>query len=1100
MMVVVLLCSAAIASASASNVFINGTNFSVGDLKKGSQIFFNRTSMFFGDIPTSYAGWKYAETNANATYMPGPLPVIKLRADADGYFYGLVADAEKPDVCAKWATDNGWEKISGEISFGTAATSKLHFYRKACVKDEWVDIVQPVTFSGVIIIAPTLTVDDGTEKITAAPVHITAVGWMETTTLNNGTVAFANRTYTYNSVKTGMAGLYTTRYNGGMVPKLKIDVLEDGDMYIAEANEDTTYNAAANGWTKVPGYEFKYNDRYSTTYTLYKKTVKKGDYMEIKSTGWQGILVFSSQKIDYTNITPALLPPPGVVIHNSKSNTLNFVGSPSIVVLKDGSYLASHDYFGNFITREYVYKSTDKGKTWNRIAQIDTLNWGKLFRRGDELYMMGVAPKANMGYGNIVIMRSDDGGYTWTKPVDGKHGLLRDGFYHCAPTPILFHNGRIWKGMENQGKADGWGPFGAFVMSIDEKADLLDAANWTSSNELQYTAGAVPAVTWLEGNAVISKDGSVVDVLRLHYDKDNEAGVVHISADGKTATFNPQTDISHVPGACKKFAIHYDSISNRYWTLSNYVLPSDMGGNVERTRNTLALCWSKDLVNWTVKDTLLHTDVIATRGFQYVDWEFEGDDIIAVSRTAWPDETGEANSQHNANYLTFHRFKNFRFEKNTVTHEAMVGRWYNNAQSAIALTFDDGFKAHRTYVYPILQQYNIPSTFFVITKELTHRGVPANQRYGTWEDFKEMAAGGQEIASHSVDHPNLSSMDYDDVLKELADSKDTIEQYIGMPCLTHAYPYCAHNDNVDAAASLNYIGARTCGGVANKASLTGMGWFGVNSELLTWTYPRSLENEENSFLNFKKAFESYVQPGGNFGVLCIHETLPFNKLSESSTYEIATTEWLQQVCAYLSAKRDSAKVWPTTFSNIIRYAQERDNLHIDKETNAAGDAITYRFSTWLDSSIFNVPLTVTLTPPTTWTAAYCSIVDGEKGGSVERLFDLTKEKLTIDIVPDRDYVQLVDASSTTSIHHMSYRNVNCYPVPATDNVTVQFGEPVKGNYELFNMQGQIIMARTKVSTSADNAMTFSVSHLAHGLYFLKVMCDNSTYVARIIKE
>ena len=37
-----------------------------------------------------------------------------------------------------------------------------------------------------------------------------------------------------------------------------------------------------------------------------------------------------------------------------------------------------------------------------------------------------------------------------------------------------------------------------------------------------------------------------------------------------------------------------------------------------------------------------------------------GDDLIALSRTAWPDGLGGPVRQHDANYLTFHRFKNFR--------------------------------------------------------------------------------------------------------------------------------------------------------------------------------------------------------------------------------------------------------------------------------------------------------------------------------------------------------------------------------------------------------------------------------------------------------
>ncbi|MBE6762720.1 MAG: exo-alpha-sialidase, partial [Ruminococcaceae bacterium] len=43
-------------------------------------------------------------------------------------------------------------------------------------------------------------------------------------------------------------------------------------------------------------------------------------------------------------------------------------------------------------------------------------------------------------------------------------------------------------------------------------------------------------------------------------------------------------------------------------------------------------------------------------GFQYVDFEIEGDDIIYLCRTAM----NNAHNYHDANYSTFHRIKNFR--------------------------------------------------------------------------------------------------------------------------------------------------------------------------------------------------------------------------------------------------------------------------------------------------------------------------------------------------------------------------------------------------------------------------------------------------------
>ena len=77
-------------------------------------------------------------------------------------------------------------------------------------------------------------------------------------------------------------------------------------------------------------------------------------------------------------------------------------------------------------------------------------------------------------------------------------------------------------------------------------------------------------------------------------------------------------------------------------------------------RNILVIKSSSDLKNWNIHKVLLsHSDALK-HGFQYVDWQFDGNHIIYLCRTAWDDEEGGADNYHNANYLTFHRIKHFR--------------------------------------------------------------------------------------------------------------------------------------------------------------------------------------------------------------------------------------------------------------------------------------------------------------------------------------------------------------------------------------------------------------------------------------------------------
>ena len=74
----------------------------------------------------------------------------------------------------------------------------------------------------------------------------------------------------------------------------------------------------------------------------------------------------------------------------------------------------------------------------------------------------------------------------------------------------------------------------------------------------------------------------------------------------------------------------------------------------------LALASSPDLKDWTVRSVVLYHPDVAHHAFQYVDWLFEGDDLIVASRTAYDDGLGGAERAHDANFLTFHRIKGFR--------------------------------------------------------------------------------------------------------------------------------------------------------------------------------------------------------------------------------------------------------------------------------------------------------------------------------------------------------------------------------------------------------------------------------------------------------
>ena len=356
-----------------------------------------------------------------------------------------------------------------------------------------------------------------------------------------------------------------------------------------------------------------------------------------------------------------------VVIDHSPSASGLYIGSPSLTVWTNGDYLASHDFFGPK-SKEFeratsvVFRSPDRGETWKPAARLLGVFWNNLFTHAGAVYLMGT----DKHHGHIVIRRSTDGGATWTEPVDTATGLLTPaGEYHTAPMPVVEHRGRLWRAFEDAMGGTKWGErYRAGMLSVPANADLLNATNWVISNFLprnpEWLDGKFGA--WLEGNAVVTRDGGIVNVLRVETpDCPEKAAIVQVSPDGRAASFDPSAGFVDFPGGAKKFSIRFDDTSGRYWSLTTIVPERHQkAGRPGGIRNTLALVSSQDLRNWETRCVLLYHPDIARHGFQYPDWRFEGKDIIAVVRTAFDDGLGGARNNHDANFLTFHRWRNFR--------------------------------------------------------------------------------------------------------------------------------------------------------------------------------------------------------------------------------------------------------------------------------------------------------------------------------------------------------------------------------------------------------------------------------------------------------
>lgn len=356
------------------------------------------------------------------------------------------------------------------------------------------------------------------------------------------------------------------------------------------------------------------------------------------------------------------------------SATKTYLGSPSILRLGNGDLLVTHDYFGPGCPRNHeheehllsVYRSRDDGATWHNVTHVAGQYWSNLFAHRGAAYLLGVSQQ----YGSIVIRRSDDGGNTWTHPRDERTGLLFRGGayhgnpnYHCAPVPVLAKDGWLYRAFEDCRDAV-WGTgFESCVIACREDADLLDAGNWLMSNKLAFDPAWLPG-DWpaldgpglLEGNVVETPEGEIWNVLRFHSAPlVGKAIVLQATHDGGGL---PQDFLRVIdfPGGMSKFTIRRHPRTGEYLTISN----NNTDPLFPNQRNVLSLHSSDDLVHWRHERTLLEDDLglpweesVRQTGFQYVDWQFDGEGLIYVVRTAYDG----AHDFHDANRLTFHRLR-----------------------------------------------------------------------------------------------------------------------------------------------------------------------------------------------------------------------------------------------------------------------------------------------------------------------------------------------------------------------------------------------------------------------------------------------------------
>ena len=436
--------------------------------------------------------------------------------------------------------------------------------------------------------------------------------------------------------------------------------------------------------------------------------------------------------------------------------------------------------------------------------------------------------------------------------------------------------------------------------------------------------------------------------------------------------------------------------------------------------------------------------------------------------------------------------------------QVSVKKWADDRKSAFTFTFDDGFMSQYNYAAPILDSCGFKGTFFLISGSMTDF-LPPIWRYGTWNQFREMALEGHEIGSHTVRHYDLTTLATGDtttdstLLFELYQSKKTIEQKISsQKCITIAYPFNIKNTNVINETALFYESARGGSNIPMDSTLADSGFYKIGAKEEQFNTPRNSLQDDLDELQDIETYEDSAIADGKWGMLMAHEVVPFSQIADllqQGSWFPMSTEWLTGLCQWVKQRSDSNEVWVETMGNITRYMREREQFqyNVTAETDTQ---IQINATDDLNDLIYNYPLTVNITVPSDWEGAF--VIQGLRTDTVNTIVLGNNAYVRTKIIPDGGIIILNKRVKPTDIvkENLTPRIFSLeqnYPNPFNPSTRIRYSIPFESNVKVtvFNALGEEVR---ELINEMKGAGTYEVSFnslgISSGVYFYSIAANS----------
>ncbi len=146
-------------------------------------------------------------------------------------------------------------------------------------------------------------------------------------------------------------------------------------------------------------------------------------------------------------------------------------------------------------------------------------------------------------------------------------------------------------------------------------------------------------------------------------------------------------------------------------------------------------------------------------------------------------------------------------------------------ESAVALTFDDGYRDVLEEALPVLREHGFASTVFVVPGAISGAAPFAWYAAGAmppvagWDELRaEEHAGLVHFEPHTITHPVLTTLSREDARREIAESKGIVELELGRPARIFCYPGGYYSPReVELVRECGFRAALTCEFGVNSA-------------------------------------------------------------------------------------------------------------------------------------------------------------------------------------------------------------------------------------------------------------------------------------------